>query len=408
MNNKQRDIHLQSYTCDFFNAKKNISLGIDNKKILSTKNQREKILDIFQIDEKSWNDWHWQINNRIYSIEKLLQILPLSSNEIQNIKQVECSYRWAISPYYISLIDPHNKKDPIRKLSIPDIKELCDTGEPDPMDETGHNPTGAITRRYPDRLIINVTNACGSYCRHCQRRRNIGTHDFITDNEKITQSLQYIKEHKEIRDVLITGGDPLTLEDDSLIKIVSQIRSIPHVEIIRIGTRMPVVVPQRITEELVTRLKQYHPIYINMQFNHPQEITPQSSYACNLLADNGFVLGNQMVLLKDINDDKYTVELLNQNLLKIRVRPYYIFHAKNVIGTTHFQTSIKAGIDIMKYLRGNTSGLAIPTYILNAPCGDGKIPLNYQYSKELPDGNILLETWEGKKLILSATGGTIN
>lgn len=408
MNNKQRDMQLQSYTYDFLNVKTNIPLGTNNKQIILAKKQQEKILDIFHADKKSWNDWHWQINNRICSVETLSRILPLSEIEIRNIKQVENAFRWAISPYYSSLIDPQNTQDPVRKLSVPSIKELCHTGELDPMNETAHNPAGAITRRYPDRLIINVTNACGSYCRHCQRRRNIGTHDFVTENNKITQSIEYIKEHKEIRDVLITGGDPLTMEDDSLIKIISQIRAISHVEIIRIGTRMPVVVPQRITEELVTCLKQYHPIYINLQFNHPQEITPQSSYACNLLADNGFVLGNQMVLLKGINDDKYTVELLNQKLLKIRVRPYYIFHAKNVIGTTHFQTSIQTGIDIMKYLRGNTSGLAIPTYILNAPCGDGKIPLNYQYSKELPDGNILLETWEGKKLILSATGGTVN
>jgi len=408
MKNIQRDIQLQSYTCDFINTKKNIPLGINPSQIILAKKQQQKILDFFHTDENSWNNWHWQINNRICSVEALSQILPLSDNEIQNIKKVESSFRWAISPYYISLIDPQNPQDPIRKIAIPDVKELCTDGETDPMDEVGHNPAGAITRRYPDRLIINVTNACGSYCRHCQRRRNIGTQDFVTGCDKIAQSIQYVKEHNEIRDVLITGGDPLTLEDNALIKLVAEIRSIPHVEIIRIGTRIPVVIPQRITEELVARLKQYHPIYINIQFNHPQEITPQSSYACRLLADNGFVLGNQMVLLNGINDDKYIVQLLNQNLLKIRVRPYYIFHAKNVIGTTHFRTSIQTGLDIMKHLRGNTSGLAIPTYVLNAPCGAGKIPLNYQYYQELPDGKILFETWEGKKIMLSEDGSPLN
>lgn len=408
MKNKQRDMQLQAYTCDFLNSRKDISIGTNHQQMTLAKNQQKKILEIFHTDEDSWNNWHWQISNRICSVQALSQILPLSDDEIHNIEQVESYFRWAISPYYISLIDPQNLQDPIRKIAIPDIRELCTGGELDPMDEAGHNPAGAITRRYPNRLIINVTNACGSYCRHCQRRRNIGTQDFVTGQDKIAQSIRYIKEHKEIRDVLITGGDPFTLEDDVLIKIVAEIRSIPHVEIIRIGTRMPVVIPQRITEELVAALKQYHPIYINIQFNHPQEITPQSAYACKLLADNGFVLGNQMVLLKGINDDKYITQLLNQNLLKIRVRPYYIFHAKNIIGTAHFQTSIQTGLDIMRHLRGNTSGLAIPTYILNAPHGAGKIPLSYQYYQELSDGNVILETWEGKKITLSVDGNLIN
>jgi len=408
MKNKQRDMQLQSYTYEFLNSQKCIPVGISYSQTSMAKSQQKKLLDSFHADEQSWTDWHWQINNRICSVETLSQILPLSENEILSIQKVESSFRWAISPYYISLIDPQNPQDPIRKMALPGIEELLTDGETDPMDEAGHNPAGAITRRYPDRLIINVTNACGSYCRHCQRRRNIGTQDFITEHDKIVQSIQYIKEHEEIRDVLITGGDPLTLEDDALIKIVSQVRAIPHVEIIRIGTRMPVVMPQRITKELVSGLKQYHPIYINVQFNHPQEITPQSSYACNLLADNGFVLGNQMVLLKGVNDDKYIVQLLNQNLLKIRVRPYYIFHAKSVIGTTHFRTSIQAGLDIMKHLRGNTSGLAIPTYVLNAPNGRGKIPLNYQCYHEQPDGNLLFETWEGEKIILSKDGSILN
>lgn len=407
MTTKQRDTQLQLYTYDFLNIKKHIPLGTNNSQAILAEAQQEKVLNALHADKQSWDDWHWQLNNRICSVEILSQILPLSENEILTIKKVESSFRWAVSPYYLSLIDPQNPQDPIRKMALPGMEELYTDGDIDPMGEANHNPAGAITRRYPDRLIINVTNACGSYCRHCQRRRNIGTQDFITGHDKILQSIQYIKEHNEIRDVLITGGDPLTIEDDVLLKIVAQIRAIPHVEIIRLGTRVPVVMPQRITDKLVSGLKQYHPIYINIQFNHPQEITPQSSYVCNLLADNGFVLGNQMVLLKGVNDDKYIVQTLNQNLLKIRVRPYYIFHAKNVIGTTHFKTSIQAGIDIMKHLRGNTSGLAIPTYVINAPCGGGKIPLNYQYFKEQPDGSILFETWEGKKLILSEDGSTL-
>lgn len=264
MTTQKRDIQLQSYTCDFLSAKKCIPVGTDISQTVIAKSQQEKILNTLHADKRSWADWHWQINNRISSVETLSQILPLSESEILTIKKVESSFRWAVSPYYLSLIDPQNPQDPIRRMALPGMEELCTDGDIDPMDEAGHNPAGAITRRYPDRLIINVTNACGSYCRHCQRRRNIGTQDLITGDDKIMQSIQYIKEHSEIRDVLITGGDPLTIEDSVLLKVVAQIRAIPHVEIIRIGTRIPVVMPQRITEELVSGLKQYHPIYINI------------------------------------------------------------------------------------------------------------------------------------------------
>lgn len=399
---------LQNSAADYLRQKTSIPLGTEDSRIMISKAQKHRILELFNIGEQEWSDWHWQMDHRISHVESLSDIISLADNEILDIREIESSFRWAVSPYYLSLINPEDSQDAIKKMTIPVIDELNTGGHTDPMKEVSHNPSGSITRRYPDRLIINVTNACGSYCRHCQRRRNIGSNDCPVSEETMAESINYIRQHNEIRDVLITGGDPLTLENDKIVWIVSQIRSIPHVEIIRIGTRMPVVIPQRITSELVQRLKPYQPIYINIQFNHPQEITPDSAGACSILADNGFVLGNQMVLLKGVNDHRYTVRLLNQNLLKLRVRPYYIFHAKNVKGTLHFQTSIQAGINILKDLRGNTSGLAIPTYIINAPEGLGKIPLNYQYLTELQDNIVKLETWEGKYIYLSDVGGDID
>lgn len=268
------------------------------------------------------------------------------------------------------------------------------------MNELNNNPAGAITRRYPDRVIINVTNNCAAFCRHCQRRRNIGEKDIDKSENCLKESFEYIKKHSEIRDVLITGGDPLTLSDSSIENILNKIRSIKTVEIIRIGTRIPVTLPQRITDELVSILKKYSPVYINTQFNHPLEITKESSRACLALAENGIVLGNQMVFLKNVNTDYYTLQLLNQLLLKIKIRPYYIFHPKDVIGTKHFSISIAEGIRLFEQLRGNTSGLAIPTYIYNAEQGLGKIVLNRDILKNVDsDGNVVLETWEGNKII---------
>ncbi|MGI6168988.1 MAG: KamA family radical SAM protein, partial [Christensenellales bacterium] len=234
------------------------------------------------------------------------------------------------------------------------------------------------------------------YCRHCQRRRRIGEADLHASPSMIDDSIRYVQDNAEIRDVLITGGDPLAMDDDQLESIIRRLRAIPHVEIIRIGTRTPVTMPQRITDSFAKMLTRYHPIYVNTQFNHPAEITPESSAACERLANHGVFMGNQMVLLRGINDDKYIVRLLNQELLRIRVRPYYIFHAKRVVGTHHFKTSIDKGLEIMEYLRGNTSGMAIPTYIVNAPGGLGKTPILPQYLQEIAPEKILLKTWEGR------------
>ncbi len=359
---------------------------------------KAELLQYFHATEENWNDWHWQLQNRIDSIEVLRHFIRLNETEAQTLARVSEKYRWATTPYYLSLMDYENLNDPIDRMAIPSAEELNEKGELDPMCEEFTNPVSCITRRYPDRLIINVTSACAMFCRHCQRRRRIGETDRIESGDRILEAVDYIRATPEIRDVLITGGDPLLMSDEALESIVRSVREIPHVEIIRIGTRVPVTMPQRITQALADRLKQYHPLYINIQFNHPREVTKEAVRACEKLADAGIPLGNQMVFLKGINNDKYLVQLLNEQLLQARVRPYYIFHPKQVKGTAHFSIRVDEGIEIMKYLRGHTSGLAIPQYILNAPGGLGKIPLLPNYIEEMDDAHILLRTWEEKEV----------
>lgn len=362
------------------------------------KTSKDVLLKYYNVSENEWNNWEWQLKNRVTNVEQLKDIFSLLHYEYEQILKVSNKYRFAVTPYYLSLIREFNKNDPIYLQCIPQSDELNTDGELDPMKESDNNPAGAITRRYPDRLIINVTNCCASFCRHCQRRRNIGERDIKKSDICLEESYKYIKDHSEIRDVLITGGDPFTLSDLELDKILFNIRSIRNVEIIRIGTRTLVTMPQRITDELIYVLKKYGPIYVNTQFNHPTEITEDSIAACLKLTDNGIVLGNQTVFLKNINTNPYTLQLLNQQLLKSKIRPYYIFHPKRIAGTKHFSISLAEGIKIYDKLRGNTSGLAIPTYILNANNGLGKIVLNRDILKLADEnGNVTLETWEGDK-----------
>lgn len=359
-----------------------------------------KIRDYFNVPDNDWDNWKWQLQNQIKTAQKLKKIFDITQCEFEQLVKVSKKFRVAITPYYLSLIQNFIPSDPIYLQCIPQINELNNVGKIDPMNELNNNPAGAITRRYPDRVILNVTNSCAAFCRHCQRRRNIGEKDIPTSESCLEESFEYIRNHPELRDVLITGGDPLTLSDSCLENILIKLRSIKTVEIIRIGTRIPVTLPQRITAGLIKVLKKYTPIYMNTQFNHPIEITHESSKACLNLAENGIVLGNQMVFLKNVNTDYYTLQLLNQLLLKIKIRPYYIFHPKDVIGTKHFSISIEEGIRVYEQLRGNTSGLAIPTYILNAEQGLGKIVLNKDIlSRVNSDGTVILETWEGNKII---------
>lgn len=359
---------------------------------------RQRILEYFQASEQDWDNWAWQMKHRITDVSVLVSILDINELEVQVLKRVSEHVRWAVSPYYLSLIDFDNYDDsPIYKQSIPSLLELRDfRGKDDPMAEEMTNPAPRITRRYPDRLIINVTNQCGMYCRHCQRRRNFGETDKHALRKELEAALAYIKDNSEIRDVLITGGDALMLSDRTLDWLLGELDAIEHVEMKRIGTRAPVTIPQRITPELCEVLKKHPPIYINTQFNSPMEITPESRQACDSLIEAGVVLGNQAVLLKGINDDVHVMKKLNQELLKIRVRPYYIFQAKEVRGTAHFISPVQKGLEIMKHLRGYTSGLAVPTYIINAPDGYGKTPVNPDYVLSMDEHEVLIRTWQGE------------
>lgn len=381
----------------YLNAREKIPVGIKEKDQIYAR--QVKIKEILGASDEDWNNWHWQIQNRITDSTTLGKFLNLSSLEKNNIDKVGKQFRWAISPYYLSLIDTKGKyyQNPIFLQAVPTGHEITDTkGNPDPMGEEFTNPADCITRRYPDRLIINVTNQCAMYCRHCQRRRNIGEIDKPRSKAEIAKAIEYIKNSPEIRDVLITGGDPFTLSDELLDWILGELDKIPHVEYKRLGSRMLVTLPQRITPEFCEMLKKHHPVYVNTHFNNPMEITEEAKRACEMLANSGIPLGNQAVLLRGINDDPHIMKVLNHELLKIRVRPYYIFHAKGVIGTMHFKTSVDIGIEIMEHLRGYTSGLAVPTYIVNAPEGKGKTPMLPQYKISQGRGYITIRTWEGE------------
>lgn len=380
---------------DYLDIRKSIPKGLERSE-KNTQRKRE-FLAILSATETDWNDWHWQLRNRIRDVNTLSNFIALSEANKAHIEAVSRVFRFAVSPYYLSLIEPDDFFDPIRLMALPSVCELDDKKmDLDPMKEEFTNPAGCITRRYPDRLIMNVTNECAMYCRHCQRRRNIGETDMARPRPELEESLEYIRNHSEIRDVLVTGGDPFTLSNQRLEWILKELRKIAHIEIVRFGTRTLVTMPQRITDKLCTMLAKYHPVYVNTHFNHPQEITLEAKKAAERLASAGIPIDNQAVLLNGINNDKYVMRCLNQELLKIRIRPYYLFHAKTVQGTSHFQTSVDDGIEVMEYLRGYTSGLAIPAYIINAPGGKGKTPILPEYVLAHEENKFVIRTWEGE------------
>ncbi|MEW6541730.1 MAG: glutamate 2,3-aminomutase [Bacillota bacterium] len=360
---------------------------------------KERLLKLLGGTKEQWLDWHWQMRQRITNVKVLARFVELNRDEIRDIDQVSRQYRWAVSPYYAAVMAVGGMKGPIWAQAVPSAAEITDgRGTADPMAERLTSPAPGITRRYPDRLIINVTNQCATYCRHCQRRRNIGEVDRHQPRRVLEAALQYIRENREIRDILVTGGDALLLSDTVLDWLLGELHVIPHVEIKRLGTRTPVTLPQRITAGLCAVLERYPPVYINSQFNHPLEVTPEAIQACGRLVRAGVVLGNQAVLLKGINNDPHVMKKLNHELLRARVRPYYIFHAKSVRGTSHFITPVEEGLAIMDQLRGYTSGLAVPTYIINAPGGYGKTPVTPSYVVDHDDQRLILRTWENRVL----------
>lgn len=385
---------LKNEIMDYEEIKDSILTGIEDYEKI--RYQKKRILEYLNATEKDYNDYHWQIKNRFTSSEGLAKIIDLSEDELEYIDKVSSRYRFAVSPYYLSLVESGNPDCAIKKQAVPSAEELNDLGDLDPMDEKGTAVHEIITRRYPDRLIIKITNVCGMFCRFCQRRRIIGETDRVVPRPKIQKAIDYVRENKEIRDVLITGGDAFLASDEMIEWMLKELRAIPHVEIIRFGTRTPVTLPQRITKNLADILRKYHPVFVNTHFNHPREITPEARTACEMLADAGIPLGNQMVLLNGVNNNKYIVRKLNQKLLTIRVKPYYIFHPKTVKGTSHFWVKIEEGLEIMESLRGRTSGLAIPTYIINGPSGLGKTPIMPNYILYLGKDIAAFRNWQGK------------
>ncbi|MCX7794966.1 MAG: lysine 2,3-aminomutase [bacterium] len=356
-----------------------------------------RIRELFNVDERLWNDWRWQLKNRITRLEELERILNLTEQEAIDIERSLEHLKMAITPYYLSLIDPSNYNDPIRLQSIPSIHELAHMPyeTEDPLKEEIYSPLPGLVHRYPDRVLLIVTDSCPTLCRHCTRRRLTEKIKSNNNHIELNKAFEYICSHREIRDVIISGGDPLILPDQMIERIISRLRDIDHVEIIRIGTRVPVTLPQRVTPELCSMLQKYHPIWVNTHFNHPNEITVESSKACEMLANAGIPLGNQSVLLKGINDNVEVMKKLVQGLLKIRIRPYYLYQCDMVEGLSHFRTSIEKGIEIIEALQGFTSGLAVPTFVIDAP-GMGKIPISPQYIIGRNGDQILLRNFEGK------------
>lgn len=357
---------------------------------------RRKIL-FPEVTDEQWNDWKWQVRNRIETLDQLKKYLNLTPDEEEGVKKTLSTLRMAITPYYLSLIDPDNPHCPIRRQAVPTALETHKAAADllDPLHEDTDSPVPGLTHRYPDRVLLLITDMCSMYCRHCTRRRFAGQKDDESPSERIEKALDYIANTLQIRDVLLSGGDALMVSDAKLEYIIKRLREIPHVEIVRIGTRTPVVCPQRITPELVNMLKKYHPIWLNTHFNHPNEVTPESKAACAMLADAGIPLGNQSVLLRGVNDCTNIMMRLVHELVKMRVRPYYIYQCDLSMGLEHFRTTVSKGIEIIEGLRGHTSGYAVPTFVVDAPEGGGKIPVMPQYLISQAPGKVVLRNFEG-------------
>ncbi len=349
------------------------------------------------VTEEQWSDWKWQLKNSIKTVEQLKDVLPISLQEEREIRGTLTTFDMAITPYYLSLIDPGNLQDPVRMQSVPSIKETeIHMGDLlDPLDEDADSPVEGITHRYPDRVLMLITHVCSMYCRHCTRRRMVGEVDRHVNKRVLAKQIEYIRAHPEVRDVLVSGGDALMFSNERLEEVIAEIRSIPHVEMIRLASRMPVVCPQRIDDGLTEMIKKYHPIYLNTHFNHPNEITPESQAACEKLANAGVPLGNQTVRLRGVNDCRHVVKKLMHGLLKIRVKPYYIYQCDLSRGISHFRTSLGKGIEILESLRGHTSGLAVPQFVVDAPGGGGKIPVGPNYLLARSDHLTILRNYEG-------------
>jgi lysine 2,3-aminomutase len=348
--------------------------------------------------EEEWDDWRWQLRHRVTRAEQLKLILNLSPEEIEAIEASKGRMATAITPYFAKLMDRNDSNCPIRRQAIPTMAEFhfSPADLMDPCAEDENSPVHGLVHRYPDRALLLVTDKCAVYCRYCTRRRMVGSSEKCITEEDLDEAIAYIQATKKVRDVLISGGDPLLLEDDHLERIIAKVRKVPHVEMVRIGTRVPVTLPQRITPTLASILKKYHPLWISIHFTHPKEVTKEVRRACAILAEAGIPLGSQTVLLRGINDRSVVMKRLMHELLKIRVRPYYIYQCDLAMGTEHFRTPIAVGINIIEKLRGHTTGYAVPSFVIDAPGGGGKIPVGPTYLISQDKGKVVLRNYQGK------------
>lgn len=360
---------------------------------------------------EEWNDWRWQLRNRIRNISTLNTIIQLSEDERIAITDFSNQLPLSITPYYASLIESNNPKQPLRRTVVPVTAEhLYSAGEAlDPLGEDHDSPVPGLVHRYPDRVLFLVTDGCSTYCRYCTRSRRVGDVNASPMNKaQWEKAIHYIETTPSVRDVLISGGDPLTLSDENLEWLLCRLRKIRHVELLRIGTKAPVVLPQRITPALTRMLKKYHPLWMSLHFTHPQELTPEVTQACERLANAGIPLGSQTVLLVGINDDVETMKKLMHGLIKIRVKPYYLYQCDPILGSSHFRTPVERGLDIIRGLRGYTTGYAVPHFVIDAPGGGGKIPLLPEYVVGRDGDDLLLVNYEGNLYRYPDSGGKVH
>ena len=351
------------------------------------------------IQESSWNDWRWQLKNRITSVDQLQRLMPtLTPEEFAGATLANNKLAMAITPYFFNLIDPADENCPIRWQVIPRIQETHNAPweMSDPCGEDSHSPIPGLVHRYPDRVLLLVTDRCAAYCRYCTRSRLVSNASGYDFHPEFDRQIEYVRNHSEVRDVLLSGGDPLLFSDDKLENLLKRLREIPHLEFLRIGTRIPIFLPQRITPELCAMLRKYHPLFISVHSNHPRELTIEVREALGRLADAGIPLGNQSVLLRHVNDDPVIMKAHVQKLLMCRVRPYYIYQCDLISGSAHLRTSVRKGLQIMEELRGHTTGYAVPQYVIDAPGGGGKVPINPDYVLERDSEKVIVRNYEGK------------
>jgi lysine 2,3-aminomutase len=351
------------------------------------------------VPERDWNSWQWQLKNRITNLAQLQRLMPtLTPEEYAGTQLANTKLALGITPYFFNLIDPADENCPIRRQVIPRIEETrtAPWEMTDPCGEDSHAPVPGLIHRYPDRVLFLVTDRCASYCRYCTRSRlvsNATGYDFHADFDR---QIDYIRQHTEVRDVLLSGGDPLLLSDEKLGYLLGRLRAIPHVEFLRLGTRIPIFLPQRITPELCAVLRQHHPLFVSIHANHPRELTTEVREALGRLADAGIPLGNQSVLLRHVNDDLVVMRAMLQKLLICRVKPYYLYQCDLIAGSAHLRASVRQGLEIMEGLRGHTTGYAVPQYVIDAPGGGGKVPINPDYILERSDEQVVIRNFEGK------------